>query len=851
MGDLSATLKDFFQKAKLPVLFAGSGVSARAGLPTWANYLSGLGAAAGEYDIYTKYMVDRAIAKNALGDAAAYYMMCSDMPEATKLKELAAPLESFQDQELSSLVKLPFQSVVTTNFDRALFAAYAKHAGTAAEEVNIDDPTLDAAVFSDHLYIARIHGRVEIPHSMRLSTDALAELEKNPSYQRFIEHIFTRRQVLFVGFSFLDPAIESVLRAIRRITKSLHGQEHLALVPKGAPAELTSELELHSIRRIEYDPTGRHDELWDGIQSYAEAYAASPRHFVDVREQPFIVAKKYLATAYARARIGREREPLAQAVVEGIVSGIIQAAGEAGVSENKLVEQLQSDLSFDKSVAQSLVAQAATSLARSGVCKIDPEEGVARYFAARTEVIVYDQAIARLVDGTIQRYAVLERGDDSTAGRIFLTDLFGNLLLTRGWELGAAFAARKMPDDVNIADVARGTKCAGLSSRQVEGLVRGVESLLARPDDDEVKLLAELGKTAFGLELLLEAPHDAVFLQRTLPERIYFDTNVIMPAITVGHPHHDLFNATIDSLREAAGTAILDVSLRVYDGFLNEIVSHKQLARDAMMAQGGEGELWEARAVSLYGSGNVNVFVGAYFNYRESHPAVSFDEFLRVAAPYNNETDLRRHLEQLGFQVVRSNQVQQLASAEILHALEKYYSNMLEANRKSATVIRHDATQLAILNAELQGGVRTMFVSADRGIRFALEYEGYSNISNSMMTHLGLAQLVELLIGRLPAARGLVSLLWMSRVSDDTSRIRNHLIALALKEHDAALSMAMSDLVNEISEDAGMELSRKRLHLDAENENDRREVNQTLERYESSFFQKMHAEAMRIRDRFN
>ncbi|MBS0219098.1 MAG: SIR2 family protein, partial [Proteobacteria bacterium] len=250
MTDVAAALKSFFASSPLPVLFAGAGVSARAGLPTWGGYLSQLAAAAFEYDEYTKFNIDRAVSDGALGDAAAFYMMCRQMPEATKLRELAKPLETFQTEGLSSLAQLPFRSVVTTNFDRALFAAFAKHAGLSASEVNIDDPTLDAAVFYENLYIARIHGRVELPESMRLTSAALAELDRNSSYQRFLEHVLTRRQVLFLGFSFLDPAIESVLRAVRATTKSMHRQEHLALVPEGAPERFLSELEAHSIRRF-------------------------------------------------------------------------------------------------------------------------------------------------------------------------------------------------------------------------------------------------------------------------------------------------------------------------------------------------------------------------------------------------------------------------------------------------------------------------------------------------------------------------------------------------------------------------------------------------------------------------
>lgn len=848
MADIESELKSFFGKSKLPILFAGAGVSAKAGLPAWGGYLTRLGALASEYDEYTKYQMDLAIKEGALGDAAMYYMLCRKIPEATKLKGLAEPLIQFNHEELSSLVQLPFQSVVTTNFDRALFAAYAKYTGAAVKEVNIDDPTLESASFLDELYIARIHGRVEVPISMRLTSAALSELEKNNIYQRYLEHVFTRRQVLFLGFSFLDPAIESVLRAVRLATKSMHGQEHLALVPKGAPAEFISQLEAHSIRRFEYAAEDYHRALWEGIQLYVSNSKLNPKVMADVREQPFRVARKYLATAYARARIGNQREPLALAIAEGIVSGIIQNSGDAGVQEDKLILQLREDLSLDEDAARTLVLQSIMSLTRSGVCKIDSTNSVVSYRSVLNGISPYDSAIARLTEGVIGRYVIIERGSDSAQVRTFLSELFGRLLLRRGWDLGAAYASRRMPENINIFDVVNSMKTSAFRDAEIDGMVRAVESMLMRPDDDEAELLAELGRTAFGLELLLEAPHDSLFLKNTLPQRIYFDANVIMPAITPGHAYYKLFNETISALKEAAGTAVLDVSLRIYDGFLNEIVSHKRLARDAMSANNGEGAAWEERTVGLYGSDNVNVFVGAYFNYRESHKDISFDQFLHVAAPYDTEADLRKHLEKLGFQVVREREAVLKGMPEILHALEKYYSNRLESNSKSAVVIRHDALQLAIINAEVQNNIRSMFVTADKGIRLALEHDD-SGVSNSMMTHLGLAQLVELLVGRLPSSRGLASLLWMSSVSDDTARIRNYLISLALKEHDAALAMAMGTVVNEIAENAAMEISRKKLKLEPEQTRDRAELNRVLGGYESQFFQKLNAEVDKLRDR--
>lgn len=838
--DLQKALEKFFAKSRLPVLFAGAGVSARGGIPTWGSYLAKLGAAASEYDEYIKFMIDRAVAAGAFEDAASLYLMCRDMPESTKFKEMQAPLLEFNWEPIRSLVRLPFQSVVTTNFDRLLFSAYAKSVGQAAREVNIDDPALSGSIYSDDLYVARIHGRVEVPSSMRLSKEHFALLQANASYGAFLDHIFTKRQVLFVGFSFLDPAISAVLRSVRSKTASLHGQEHWALVPEGASAEFVKELELHSIRRIEYSPNNNHDALWLAIEDYVNGASVSHRK-ADVRELPFQTAKKYLATAFARSRLGRQREPLAQAMAEGVVSGIL-VAERRGLTESELGERLSKELAIDDEVARTLVARSVVELSRDGICGIVNDNDVVRYVSKHETRSVFDAAIDRLVDGAVQRYRLRERGSDSSEVRQFLARVLGELLLQRGWELGAAYAGRRMPEDVDLSSVMDRVSGGGVLPSQFSPLERSLKDLLLRPDDEEANLLADLGRTAFGLELLLEAPHDSLFVARALPERLYFDANVVMPAITSGHPLQKLFEETISSLRGAAGGAATGPSMRVYDGFLNEIVSHRRLAIEAMEANGGEGALWEERSVGLFGTANVNVYVGSYFNFKVDNKNISFRDFLHKVAPYETEGALRKHLEKLGFEVVREGQVEMLDVSGILHSLEKFNADKLEQQKKSPVVLRHDAVQLAIVNAELAAQKRSVLVSADRGIRLALEAGNYGSVANAILTHVGLTQLVELMVGRVAAPRGMASLLWMSPVSSDAERIRSHLISLALREHDVAFAMHLPDVVGDIAEDAGFELSRKKLKLDNESAADKVQISRILERYETDFFKKMNAE---------
>ena len=89
---------------------------------------------------------------------------------------------------------------------------------------------------------------------MRLSKEHFALLPKDESYVGFLEHLFTRRQVLFIGYSFLDPAIKTVLSSVRARTHSMHAQEHWAFVPNNASSDFISELNVHSIRVVKYDP---------------------------------------------------------------------------------------------------------------------------------------------------------------------------------------------------------------------------------------------------------------------------------------------------------------------------------------------------------------------------------------------------------------------------------------------------------------------------------------------------------------------------------------------------------------------------------------------------------------------
>lgn len=154
-GRLVQTLKE-----EPCILFAGAGVSARAGLPVWHSYLNYLADVVELHEPMIAGMIRKRIQENSLLLAAHYYKTCTELPVGERLAKLAEPFQTgkYDASRIAALISLPFASVVTTNYDRSLHDAFASVHGKSALQVELGDASLASAVFSKEPFIARIHG---------------------------------------------------------------------------------------------------------------------------------------------------------------------------------------------------------------------------------------------------------------------------------------------------------------------------------------------------------------------------------------------------------------------------------------------------------------------------------------------------------------------------------------------------------------------------------------------------------------------------------------------------------------------------------------------------------------------
>ncbi|NHZ92537.1 hypothetical protein F2P45_26535 [Massilia sp. CCM 8733] len=834
----------FFDDAKRPILFSGAGVSAKAGIPVWGKLLTNLAEWLRSKDPLIANKIVELIAKYDFLRAAEFFFLSDAVTDKERFGQLLQELLPTHPEKIDILCSLPFVAAVTTNFDRTLLDSFAAVRGKAPIDFKRGDSSFRQALHSDELYVCRVHGFVEDPESIVLTSRHFDEIDKDPYYRDYVASIFTRANLLLVGLSFSDPAILAVLQAVNNAYGPLAVGEHLAVVPTDVSSDVLSRLNRLNIEVVYYDhPPGdfSHSELWNVIGAVEKELKDRAKTTVKISEipteiRPFDTAKKYLASCYARSTLGSQIGPLREAIVEGMVSAIVQSASPNSVSTADLVKRIHLDTSLSMENSEELVKTSLTTLSDEKLCiwhKRSAEKKV-NWIGATDDKNQLEAAISKLVSNTVDRAFVEEGYRSTTDSKKSLSAFFTQLVLQRGWDLGAAFASGKIPKGADFKvlmfQVAR-----TLHTSDVELLSRVCERMIHNPTGEEAAILAALGRASFGLELALQAPRSQMLHSSTLPSRIYLDANVVMPAFIVGHTYHSIYAHTIDSLKTAStGNGPLQICTTY--GYLNEIVSHRKLAVAQFEDNPEHFQSDVIKEAIFSGSTNMNVFVGAYANMASSNSSLSFPTFMAEFAPFVTEMELARWLSDRGVHLIKKEQVAgTLSMSDISLELQKGYASSLKSN-KDVRLLEHDSVQLASLFRDVENGVRAVLVTADRRLREVVGASKLKNLASHMVSHVGLTQLVDLLIGANSDNRSLAHLLWDSTISERSNELRRYFIGLALRHYDEAMAMELPGLVEKFTDQVMTEARRKGIHVDNRVNSEQRDWFNIAGSFEDRFF---------------
>ncbi|MFL6229645.1 MAG: AAA family ATPase, partial [Pyrinomonadaceae bacterium] len=214
------------------VLYAGAGLSAASGLPTWKEFVLGLIDWALIHGIINESEADdcRADLRRGQADPVADNIVGRIKTRADQerlydyLREVFLRKTS-PSQLHSHLKRIKFSAVLTTNFDNILEGIYA----TSHEQVYTpkDTEPLLAALTRRDFFILKLYGKLDGGGAVMVAPAQYEEeIASNGLFSRFMQTLFYSRTILFVGASL--EGIEAYLRGIN--FQMDNARRHYALV---------------------------------------------------------------------------------------------------------------------------------------------------------------------------------------------------------------------------------------------------------------------------------------------------------------------------------------------------------------------------------------------------------------------------------------------------------------------------------------------------------------------------------------------------------------------------------------------------------------------------------------------
>ncbi|WP_437675637.1 SIR2 family protein [Sorangium sp. So ce131] len=256
------------------IVFAGAGVSAGAGMPSWKQLAEKLrdrarkaGASPAAVD-----EIEQCIASNQLIHALSAAKLALGPQEFNRTvdRELDDTGRDVPETALAiAALKPRLKAVLTTNIDRLLERAFQ------GEWRVVDRPTGDLA--QDSRYIFKLHGTLRAWDTWVFSRDQYdSAMFHAPLLQDAFNALYRTHTILFVGFGLADDNIDLTLGRVRALSGG-QPPTHFALLPKPVPAFRRRLLEESGIRLLVYEnQAGDHAEVAQVLRGLAQGAAPAP-----------------------------------------------------------------------------------------------------------------------------------------------------------------------------------------------------------------------------------------------------------------------------------------------------------------------------------------------------------------------------------------------------------------------------------------------------------------------------------------------------------------------------------------------------------------------------------------------
>ncbi|WP_113923490.1 SIR2 family protein [Cognataquiflexum aquatile] len=255
-------------------LFVGAGLSQAAGLPGWEGLLNDLIQLSKEVSFKTDELFIKSC-EQLLKDPSKYLLLAQELKDFLQDSFRKYIIENYSDNcppptsTHLAIMALPYQFIVTTNYDTLLENAYVKIHGKQAKVHTFNDsPDISYDLWNNRPFILKAHGDANKAQQGIILTekDYRQILFQARGYQSILQTLFTTKTVLFLGTSLNDPELKLLLSYIH---SSFHGGGplHYALIADDQINKIEAESwrKNFNIQIIPYNSSDKHKEVDDFV----------------------------------------------------------------------------------------------------------------------------------------------------------------------------------------------------------------------------------------------------------------------------------------------------------------------------------------------------------------------------------------------------------------------------------------------------------------------------------------------------------------------------------------------------------------------------------------------------------
>ncbi len=225
------------------VIFAGSGISADAGVPTWS-------------DLIDELRKDIDISENEsdfLRIAQLYYNERQQKEFIDKIREVLQHKKLRYNEIHEEIFDLNPEHIITTNFDDLLEQVIK----SKAHPYSVIKKDSEFPYSRNTKLLVKIHGDLDEANLVIKEDDYLEYSSTHPLIESFIKGIFATKVVLFVGYSFSDLDLKIILQSVRNVLGKDFQNAYLLSVDKEFHPSQRQYLRNKGINVINYFDAGK------------------------------------------------------------------------------------------------------------------------------------------------------------------------------------------------------------------------------------------------------------------------------------------------------------------------------------------------------------------------------------------------------------------------------------------------------------------------------------------------------------------------------------------------------------------------------------------------------------------